>query len=104
MEGTKEKRNLAASLTIKIKKMAKKTAKQEFLDKETTTNEDWVTQVLLTTTSKKKVAEIGRALRHIHTVAYKSWARDLPLEKVLEAVEKAFKLMQSEKAEKDADL
>lgn len=73
--------------TNKLKKMKhNKMTKQEFLDQETKTNEEWVTQTVLVNLSKTDIAQIRRCLDKLYNTAYKSWARSMPFEEILSCV------------------
>lgn len=71
--------------------------KQDWLDKETENNQEWVTQQMLINMSKTELAQIKRAINRIHQVAYKSWAKTLPLNEISEAVSIAEEVARTEK-------
>lgn len=80
-----------------------KTAKQEFLDKENKSNEEWIIEQILVQMTRTGIAKLGRSLKELSKIAYKSSAKEIPFEKMLECVEKAYKLAMSEK-EANADV
>lgn len=63
-----------------------KMTKQEFLDKETDTNQEWITQTMLVNLTKTEIAIIRRAMDKVYNTAYKSWAREMPFEEMREAI------------------
>lgn len=74
--------------------MKKKTAKQEFLDKENKTTDELITMGLLIGYSKTEVAEIGRKFRKVYdAVCYTTKMQELPFKDVYGAVAIAYKLM-----------
>jgi len=64
------------------------TPKQKALvEKNTETNQEWVAQMMLTNLKPRERHQITWALKKLHETIYKSWARDMSLNELLEAVE-----------------
>lgn len=71
--------------------------KQEMLDKENPTPKEWAIQQLLIANSKTSLEEYRRVLKKIAQALYKTTARQLTLDDVMEAIEIAQKLTTQEK-------
>lgn len=81
----------------------KKTAKQEFLDKEKPTQHEEIVQELLLRNTKTGLAKIGRAIKELNRTLYKSWMKEQQFENIYLCLEQAYKLA-SEKEATDADI
>lgn len=58
-----------------------------FLDKQTETNQEWAAKMMLDNLKPAERHMIGSALRKLDKLLYKSWAKDLCLTELIEAVE-----------------
>lgn len=74
-----------------------KSAKQEFLDKEVKSNKEWAIEQILVQMTRSRIAELGRRLKELDKIAYKSSAREMPFTEMIECVAEAYKLAMSEK-------
>jgi hypothetical protein len=63
-----------------------KKQREEFIDKPCEDNITWAAQMILQITPKQRY-QIIWALRSLHMVLYKEWARDLSLKELIEAVD-----------------
>lgn len=70
--------------------------KQEYLDQQPTSPQIWLTQQLLTGSSKTELANIQRGIKRIFQMGYTSAAKTLPMNEVHEAVNTALKILQDE--------
>lgn len=75
----------AAAGFLKQNFMTKK-QREEFLNKPCEDNVTWAAQTMLEALPTKERYQIIWALRKLHGVLYKSWARDLSLRQLIEAV------------------
>lgn len=73
--------------------------KQQMLDKENPTTQEWTIQQLLIQNSKTSLGELNRTMRKLTQAIYKTNARELSLTRIVEAVDIATKLANGESVE-----
>lgn len=71
---------------------AKKSQKQEFLDRNVEKGKDWIIQQMLIGMNKTQMTNALRSVNQIYTVVYKSWAREMPFQEIMDALAIALKL------------
>lgn len=82
--------------TTSIKNETPKT-KQEMLDKENPTDKEWAIQQILIANSKTTLSEHRRVMKRLAQALWKTKARQLTMEEVMDAIDIAAKLLETEK-------